>query len=557
MSEILQTSVKTKNIKETMQTFASDNFTPLAECDFTIDEVSIYIRSSANTDFTVFQGDIKEEFDTDEKLLNRHVEFHQVYSITATKRKTCDIKLSYSIDFGEYSTNPKIIINPGSHIPYKLFKPKELFQILLQEINKIKAENGILIHIFDASMIKNLKILTKYIYAGSFTKKVRIPLFEGIEPEISRASKLIMWFEHKDAHQQVIEVEEGEVLVEFKKPIFGKNGFNAFGLQIDNNYGTNLNDLQADIDYESIKIEENSDKKLYKSKRKGYVNFDGTYLTVNNKVKMSKLSRVQDSVAKEQDNNIEVHISQNDTTKDSIGEGVELTSETILVNGHIGANSILEAVNLQVEGATHKDSTQFARFAKINRHKGTLRCHEAKIALLEGGEVHATNVHIEASLGGVVRAQNVTIGHVKSNLKVYASHSITLRLVSGEDNLFKINYKEVPILNSKIDLINEDIQELKYSLEEAKRHNVSQVPLIKEKIKRFQNEKKSIIHSTEGAKVTIEKPLHGLNKIIFTIDDDHELIFKTDATTYDPFYIEMQEDKIILHPVNTSLPLHS
>lgn len=315
----------------------------------------------------------------------------------------------------------------------------------------------------------------------------------------------------------------------------------------------NAEDLQASIDNDSIYIEENENKKLYKSKVKGFVHFHQKQLSVNNKVKMTNISRVEDTVAKEQDNNIEVHISQNDTTKDSIGEGVELVSETIHVNGHIGANSILEAVNLQIDGATHQDSMQFARTAKINRHKGTLRCREAKIALLEGGTVHATNLEIEASLGGVIYAQNVKIGHVKSNLKVYASESISIRLVSGEDNLFKINYKEIPIIDSKIDLINEDIEELKFALEEAHRHNPSQIKETEKQIEEFKNELKNIKESALRAKISIEKPLKGLNNIIFTLDNDDEILFKTDAQSYEPFYLEVSEEKITLLPVKKSI----
>ncbi|NOR57765.1 MAG: hypothetical protein GQ474_04505, partial [Sulfurimonas sp.] len=396
---------------------------------------------------------------------------------------------------------------------------------------------------------------TKHLYQSKFIKRVRIPLFEGIEPEITRAGKLILWFKHKESQEkhQITEVEKDEVLVEFKKPIYGKSGFDSHGKQLDKDYVHNADDLQTPIDENSVYIEESNEKKFYKSKAKGFVHFSKTKLSVDNKVKMANISRVQDSLAKEEDNNIEVHISQNDTTKDSIGEGVELTSETIHVNGHIGANSILEAINMQIDGATHQDSIQFARVAKINRHKGTLRCHEAKIALLEGGTVHATNVEIEACLGGVVYAQNVRIGHVKSNLKVFASESISIRLVSGEDNIFKINYKDIPILNSKMDLIKEDIEDLRFSLEEAHRHNKSEVENIQDQIRKFKSEIDSVKDSASKATISIEKPLKGLNNIIFTLENDEEIIYKTDAQSYEPFYLEVSEEKITLQPVKKSI----
>lgn len=555
MGEIKNTIIKTKNIKKSMTTFASEYFTPLNECDFEIQKTLTYIKTSLDDEFKLFNEDIYEHYKDQEAIINQHVEFRQVYTIMAMKPIDIEMKLNYSLEMGEYDCNPKLILHPDSHILYKTHKPIETYKLLLQEVNKIKAKNGILINIFDEKMIKNLKAFTKYLYKDKFKKRVRIPLFEGIEPEVSKAGKLILWFKHKESKQkhQITEVQKDEVLVEYKKPKYGKSGFNSHGKQLDKDFAHNADDLQIPIDNASVYIEENENKKLYKSKVKGFVHFSSTKLSVENKVKMAKITRIEDSLAKEEDNNIEVHISQSDTSKDSIGEGVELTSETIHVNGHVGANSILEAVNIRIDGATHQDSMQFARVAIINRHKGTLRCHDAKIALLEGGTVHATNIEIEACLGGVVYAQNVKIGHVKSNLKVYASKSINIRLVSGEDNIFKINYKDIPILNSRIALIKEDIEELKFSLEEASRHNKSEVKTIQEQIKKFKNEIDNIKDSALRATISIEKPLIGLNSIIFTLENDKELIYKTEAQSYKPFYLEVSEEKITLQPVNKSI----
>ncbi len=548
--------ITTKNITSAMQTFASENLTPLSECDFEINSISTYIKDNTNSEFMLFNKDINEHYKDKEKILNEHVEFQQFFSITPNKVLTSKLRLNYHIDYGIYSSHPKIILHPNSEIPYKEFKPKETFTMLLKEFNKIKALNGILIKLFDEDMVEKLKALTKYLYAGKFVKKIRIPLFNGIEPLITRESKLIYWFEDNSLNNQVIEVDAKEVLIEFKKPIYGKNGFNAYGQIIDSEYANNKEDLSLELDT-SIDVFEDETKKLYKSKTKGFVHVINNKLIVDNKMRKARLSPNEDNVVEEEENNIEVHISQNDTNKDSVREGAELVSETVHITGHIGANSIIEAINLQIDGVTHEDSTQFSRFANINRHKGTLRCHDAKIGLLEGGEVHATNVEIESSLGGSIYAQNVKIGHVKSNLKVYASESISIKLVSGEDNLFQINYKEIPVLLSKLDLIDEDIEDIKFKLEEATRHNKTQIPLIKDKMQLLINSKDKIVNSALSAKISIKQPLKGLNKIIFTINDEDELIFKTDSQAYKPFHLEVTESKITLIPTNKTISLES
>lgn len=555
MENINDEAVKTKSIQSALNEFAQAHDVDVSACDFTIRRTETYIKDNSDSEFKILNRDVNTEYDDKSRLLNEHVQLQQIYHIDIELTSSKMIELIYDIERDDYSSSPKITISPRSTIPYKTHKPQELFNLLSTEVDKIKAQNEILINIFDESMIKNLKALTKYIYAGKFVKKVRIPLFEGIAPEITRESKLLLHFKESETNNQVREVDEGELLIEYIKPIFGSNGFNSKGEIVSSGFANNNDDLLANVDAKSIDILEDKNKKQYRSKVRGFVHYDERELRVDNKVKLSKLSRNHDSLAKQEENNIEVTISQNDTNKDSVGEGVELTSETIHVTGHVGANSIIESINLQIDGATHQESSQFAKYAKINRHKGTLRCHNAKISLLEGGEVNATHVDVDTALGGTIYAQDVVIGHVKNNLKVYASNSITIRLISGEDNVLKINYRDIPILNSKIELIEDDISDLKYDLDEARRHNKAQVPIIKEKIQEYKTQQHSIKNSVKTAKITIEKPLIGLNIIIFTLDEENEIIFKTDATSYQPFYLEVNENKVTLLPVNKSITL--
>lgn len=554
---LLTKQLRTKNINLAIEKFAKENECSPTEFSFSINKVDTYIKTVADDEFRLYIDDPLHYCNNHEKLVNEHVEFKQLYTITVKQTTKHAINLNYTIDFSANNTHPAIILHPDSQIPYKQYQPKEIYSLLLKEFNNIKAKNKILIKIFDEQMKEKLKTFVKYLYNGKFVKKIKLPLFNGLEPEVTKNSKLIMHFLNKEANHQVIEVDSGEVLVEFIKPIFGKNGLNAFGEIISNTHLNNKGDLTCSVDNKSIETIEDKNKKIYKSKIKGYIHFDKEDFYIDNKIKMRHLSRVQDSVAKDEANNIEVVISQDDTSLDSLGEGVRLTSETIHINGHIGAKSTLKAVNLYVDGATHQDSLQEAKFAEINRHKGKLRCHSAKIKLLEGGEVHATNVEIDSSLGGSVYAENVTIGQVKNNLRVYASNSITIRLVSGEDNLFKINYKNIPILNSKYNFITQEIEDLKYTLEGALKHTAAEVPIIKEKIKELKIMQDMIVNGVKNAKISILEPLKGLNTITFTIDDKNELTYKTDAKAYKPFYLIESDNDITLHPTNKKISINS
>ena len=546
--------IKTKHIKEALSRYATDNLIPLSECDFRLHKIETLLKNNRNHEFEHYTKEHLNAYLDTNTILNEHIELTQIYTITAMKRESQEIELLYSIDFGKYATHPRLILSPKSKIPYKHYKAAELLKVLYKELNKIKAYNGILIHLFDETMKNTLKSFIKYLYAGKFTKKVKIPLFEGIEPIVSREGKVIFWFQEKEHNGMVIEVDKDEILIEYKKPIYGRNGFNAFGKNIDDIYVQNSDDIHLEIDEKSIRIEENKNSKRYISINKGYVHYDGLHLSVDNQLQLHEVSRNNIIIdSEEEDNNIDIVITQQDTTRDSIGEGVELISESIYVEGFVGAYSRLEAIKLNIKGATHQDAKQFAKFAKINRHKGTLRCHAAEIGLLEGGVVHATKVKVESSLGGHIYAQDVEIGHAKNNLKIYASNSIIIRLVSGEDNVFKINYKEVPVLIKKIEFLKNDISDLKYELEQATRFKPQNVQIIKEKIKTLKKEIESIQNSYKTATITIEQPFRGLNHIIFTIDNEHELHYKTDNKAYLPFHLEIHEDKITLLPPAISL----
>ena len=549
--------IKTKNIANSISKFAAENLLQPGEFSFNLNSIETYIKTISNDDFVIYQDDIHNYYTDKDKLINEHVRFKQLYTITIKKSTTPIIKLNYEINYSDNNINPYIIIFPNSIIPYKKYKAKEVYLLLLKELNNIKAKKKILVKIFDTKMKEKLKAFVKHLYQNKFTKKIRLPLFDGISPEITRTSKLIHHYLKKEKTGQVVEVDVGETLVEFIKPIFGKNGLNAFGEIVGNNYETNKEDLHVEVDTDTIEIIEDKKHKLYKSKTKGFIHLDDKKFYIDNKIKMKTLSRVQEKIAKGENNNIEVIIEQNDTNIDSLGEGVELTSETIHIKGHVGAKTKLEATNLVIDGATHGDSYQEAKFAKINRHKGKLRSHKAEIKLLEGGEVYATDVTIESALGGSIYAENVTITNIKNNLKIYASNSITIKKVSGEDNLFKINYKDIPTLNSRYNFLDEEVEDLKYELEGALKHTKSKVATLKNEINDLKKKQYEILHSVKNAKITIQEAFRGLNTIIFTINKDDELIFKTEAKKYEPFHLIETDTTITLYPTNKKILISS
>lgn len=546
--------IKTINIKAAMQKIANENGVELNKLFLNVISSDTLIKTVSLSDFVLYNEDIKGYYSDKEKMINEHIELKQSHTLVVKDVPLSPISLKYTIEPSNNYTHPSIIIYPESKIPYQTYEPKELYRLLLNELNNIKAYNGFLINLFDSEFREKLKSFVKYIYAQKFDKKIKLPLFSGIEAIAGDGGTLMLYYKDKpNQNPQFIEVEENEILAEYIKPSFGQKGFNAYGKIVDANSFKKTKDLEYIIDKTTIDIMEDDEKKIYKSKTKGFVNTTNNTLSIDNKIRLQKLSRVQDKVSQDESNNIEVVISQSNSDLDSVGEGVNLVSESVHISGHIGAKSTIKALNLVIDGATHQDSIQEAKFATINRHKGKLRCHDAKIALLEGGEISATNVEVRDVLNGTIRAENVTIGRVKNNLKVYASSSIIIDQVLGEDNIFKISYKDVPTLMSKLSFLQRDMEDLKYMLDEAKKHSPQKIEIINKQIDELKAKMREITECAFSAKIDVKNSFRGINTIAFVLSSGEEILYKTSENMYSTFYIEKKDDYIVLHPTTKQL----
>lgn len=546
----------TRNIDALLKEFASDNYVPLEECDFKLVGTVTYVKYPHSESYVKMSEELYQNYSQHiDCVTNDAVNINQIYKIEFIKEAQRLIKLDYELIFDEFKTHPKMLILPSSRIPYMMMKPLELLKYLVMEVNKIKARNRILVNFHHNEMLEDLKKFVRHVYAKKFVEPVQILLFEGVEPQLSAQSHLNLVFQNKGSQEhQLIEVEKDELILEYKKPVFGANGFNCFGKQIE--HGELLaKSFDLNIDEESINVVNQEDKLLLYSKRKGFVDYSEGSIAVNNVVKVNNINRNQSKITEAENNSIEVYIAQNDITQDSVGEGVKLISERIHVNGHTGSKSLLEATNVIIDGATHKDSSIYAKNATIHRHKGMVRCNKADISLLEGGIVHASHVTIDTCLGGTIFAKDVVIDHVKNKLTVYASNSITIRLVSGEDNSFIIDHTQIPVIMSEISLIEADIEDIKFEIEEDKKKGGKKLLALDAKLKEYRQRKMKITNSSFTAKISIQNSFTGLNIIKFVLTNTDNLLYKTKAQKYDPFYLEVKEDKVILQPVGLTQQL--
>lgn len=549
------TVLNTKSILASLKEYASRHNFDLAQLDFSLLGLQTYIKTCHMETFVKFHDDYKKEYSQAIKLINDHVRFIQIYKIKLHKKKKSNLDLIYRLELGEFSTYPILVISTDSTLPLNDVNESEMLKLLYTECNKIKALNKMLVNQFSSCLVKDLKAFVKKIYKDGFTNEESILLFEGIDPVISEPSKVVNHYKKKG--QKVSEVEASELIITYVKPVYGDAGLNAMGQRISHGATNNLAKIEYQIDTKNINVQESKTQIKYYSKNKGFVSTLKNTLTISNKIVVEDIKRVEAKLTKKEENQVSIVISQTDVTRDGLGEGVELVSESVHITGHMGAKASIEAKEVLIDGATHNSSFVTSKNAKINRHKGTLRCHKAEINSLEGGTVYATHVKINAALGGQVCAEHVTIKTLKHNLKVFASKSITIERILGEDNHFVIDYRKLPVIQSKLQFLNEELEDARWKFEDAKKHSKEKLPELKEIVDIKEAAIKEIKFSHYDAVITIMAPIDGLNTIEFSIPEKQtSLIYRTkEAKTFEPFSVRQENDKIILQPVGISIDL--
>jgi hypothetical protein len=552
--------IHTKSILSSIKEYSSEQGYPLAKLDFTVMGVQTYFKTCNFEAFIKFHEGYKEEYSSKAKLIKDHTRFLQIYKIKVHPKTKKKIHLVYRIEKGEFSTYPIMVISPESRLPIDDISAQDMLKLLYTEINKIKAKNKIMVNLFSNCMVKDLKKFVHDTYTNGFTEEKSILLFEGIDPEIAEPSKVINHYLDKTEkldNKNVPEVEESELIITYVKPIYGKAGLNAYGQRIEHGDTNSIAKIEYQIDAETIDVQEDDLEIKYYSKKRGFVSTLKNKLTISNKIVLETFKRSQGRLTKKEENEVSVVISQTDVTRDGLGEGAELISESVHITGHMGAKSRVEGKDVVIDGATHNDAFVTARTAKINRHKGTLRCHKAEINSLEGGTIYATHVTINAALGGQVCAEHVTVKSVKHNLKVFASKSITIERILGEDNHFVIDYRKLPTAQSKLQFLNEEYEVLQEKLENAKKHSPENTPGLQDELEKKEEEINAIKFCHYDAVITVMAPINGLNIIEFVVPElKQSLIYRTvDAKTFEPFTIHKSGDKIVLEPVGVELYL--
>lgn len=562
MDEILKKVITTKNIVQDIKKIAKDAGLNYRKLDYKLLGMQTYFKNFKFKKFIPYTAEIRASYYTPggslkhDKFLNEAVSLMQIYKVEVFESTSYrNFYLDYEIEPSRYYTHPRLIIKPSSTINKEGLSLKEIYKELLNCLNKIKLEHNILINFFADKMTQQLKVFTKMVYANKFKNPVKILLFTGIEPEVSSPSNVIEHYKLKRPNLQTYEVDTKALLIEYIRPVYGKNGFSAKGESLSAEGPDSKIKHDFTVDKVTVETVETEQGVQYYARRKGYVSFVNEFLSISNKIIIKDINRIQQSVTNKEANEVELVITQSDVTKDGVGAGVELKSEKIHITGHIGKKARVEAKEVVIDGSTHNESLIIARNGEVNRHKGRIQGSTLKIKNLEGGEIHANTVDITNALSGTVFAESVHIHNLKNRVKIVASKEIIVDNLMGEDNYFAIDCSKVTTLQGRMRYFERKIKRLEDDIEVIKNSDPKKVAKAKAEITKIRAEIDAMNKLHYKAKIDIRSTIHGLNIIEFNVVDKKEkLTFRTNHTQkFEPFCLKESDKEITLFPTRLSI----
>jgi len=439
---IEQFDIETEDVAKSLNGYAKQYGIEPKRIDFKINSVSTIAFNETDKSLAIFdttRGEqVPHELFSDEKI-----KIYQKLSILVKEVEKQPVNLEISLSADKLFTKVLATIKKESKIVYY----PNLDRYIYEEINKRLAKHKILVGVFENDFKKQIDEFMRRIKDGAkLEEDYKFTVAESLDFMPSEDDKIILYFEEKrkineekpDFYNRgfIVDVSDGEILVEYKKPKEGKSGRDVTGRFIKVSEPKSLNAPKFSVT-QNIKVEDTPSLIRYIAARQGYVAYDGSTLDVQEELKVQEISfRNTGSIMVDQDKDIVLDIEESNPIVDAIGSNMTARANEVIVRGSMGDNSCVYADKAQVKGLTHSTSKVFAKDAEIATHRGYLEAKEAKIERLEGGVIIADVVHIGHASSGRIVAKKVYITNLGSNCNITASLLIDITTILGSDNKF-------------------------------------------------------------------------------------------------------------------------
>jgi len=491
--------IRTRNIAHTLAETARTLSVDVKSLDFDlVDTITLKKHQLAAT---------WEEWDqplTEAMISDPEMGISQEYNIVIELRKARNVAGVLRAN----GTKTKAVID----LEYRFGNYQEgCLKLLRNEIDRIRAREGMIIGLGDAKMLPYLKKLCdKMRVNDALSGKVRIPICELPEGAPSHPDELIVHYKKAynpesiervdySERDEIVGTEKDALLIEYRKVSQGKPWRDYRGVfhQSESIEPTEL--PKFEIDPETIRVVENGESLSYFAKVSGVVVDDGKELFIGDTVELDTIDfKSTGNIHLGRESGVRLEVKGNDPLEDRVGVGMKVDATEIDVNGSIRKGAELTADLIVIRGRTHHENLLRGNRVEVNFLKGRIESKEAYVTTLEMGEVIAEDVKVENAQGGRIVGKRVRLGAVRSHVEVTATDYIEIMSVQGSENRFVFEFNcevycppSLKGLMAQKELQRGEEDELERQIETLKQtllHDKGRLVQIKQELDRYRDE---------------------------------------------------------------------
>lgn len=512
------TVIRTQNIAQELTSIADSNKVRIDTLDFNILDVQTYTRikdEKEEVDWNIIENRELYELDDEQAILNPLFEIKQTYEIEvfSINQEEQQLFKNMKIAVGANASKCKVYLSIAAES--SLEYDENLEEELKQLINKKKIRAGILINIFDemvddvvSQIAAQTKVNEKLVYA----KKATILIAEAYEPTPTIDDDLVKHYEKKDnvdegakidyASRGFVEsVKSEELLLEYVKPQLGEPGRNCRGQYMQPKEPIVANEVSFSVD-STIKEFDEEDSIKYVAQESGYMSFESGEYSIKTDMDIDSIDfKTTGNIMSGVDSDVSISVKEGDAVKDAIGSGMSVEVTDINIEGNVGSNARVTAINATIAGQTHGTSIVKADVVDINVHKGKAYGEKIKITRLEHGEVNGDEVSITQAMGGNIRAKEIDIDICNSHVQATASSKIEIHRLQGSENIFTIDPLIKKVAQEGLEENQEEIKKIEKELFDGEKELAKYTKMIQSGAASFLDIKKRLIaYKKKGVK---------------------------------------------------------
>lgn len=412
------------DISYTLKQLAEQNNINVDELDFELKAVKTYKKDMHDSEFIAldsretpgFLGNIKNLADPTLAIMQR-------YTIKIIPNNGPQFSVYFETDSAH--TQGELVFSRGF-----TFNDSE-FAKLWRYIAKLKAENRVL-------FIDDLQEQNDLL---SFLKEQKYPIESELRYTLAKAVNLVPTHDCALEFRVVVSgytsVLKDEILCVYLKPLQGKPGRDIRGVYMIPGAPKGLgmpSPLRFDVN--TIKAEDLQDEVRYLAIIGGIVNYDNGFLSVKDTLQTEEITRKMGDLINDINSNSTINVTQSDSLKEAVGDGIKVQAAKVQIDGNIGARSEVIGEEVNIGGLTHMQSKIFSKNANIATHKGFVQADKIKVQTLEAGVIEGKIVEVNEVYGGKIYAEEIIIHKLHSNAQLHATKKIEVSVMKSGENKF-------------------------------------------------------------------------------------------------------------------------